>query len=332
MTTNPSIKRAIRERIKTTGEPYVVARRIIIEESNKNNPQIISESNTPPINKSFNTIPKLPSAIPGQVTIAVTAATAGVGKTTTAICLAGTISKKFLVAGESKKVVVVDLDLHQGKVGSLIGQYMPTAVSIKVMPEHGTETILQNLVADKELMIDALLAPIRPRNADDMGVDFYENVIKTLQTTHDVVILVLPCDYKSPISILGFGLSDEILVVTTLATTNVELMSRMLLDFFEESTIEGVRIQRNKVGIVANMVVANVGMGKEKLLRAALGVPLVGQIPAEYNFVLASANSNHLRELLSHEGLGVAYNNLAIQCIPRLIINSYVKTIISSKH
>ena len=124
---------------------------------------------------------------------------------------------------------------------------------------------------------------------------------------------------------MSFEVSDEILVVTTLATTNVEIMSRALTEFFTSTSVGGLAIPRNKVGIVANMVVANVGMGKAKLLRASLGAPLVGQIPAEYEAVLSVTNSNRLGELLSHERLGVAYNKLAISCIPSLALNSYIK-------
>jgi len=327
MTNNPSIKRAIRERIKATGEPYVVARRIIIEESNKNNPKITLESNTLPITEPFIKTPKLPNALKGQTTIAVTAASGGVGKTTTAICLAGAIAKVYKKTGKSKKVVVVDLNTSENKVASLLRRYMPTAISIRVMPSHDADSILPNLVYDEELMINALLAPVRPRNAADVDADFYKKVIQVLQTTHDVVILVLPNDYLHPLSKMSFEVSDEILVVTTLATTNVEMMSRALTEFFTSTNVGGLAIQRNKVGIVANMVLANVGMRKEKLLRASLGVPLVGQIPSEYDVILAATNKNRLGELLNHERLGVAYNKLAISCIPSLASNSNISKI-----
>lgn len=259
---------------------------------------------------------KLPTAIPGQVTIACMSSKGGSGKSTTAISLAGMIARSSAAAGDPKKVVVVDLDTRDGQVGSLINQYMPTAVSIRVMPRWDAATIQANLVHDKRLGIDALLAPIRPRNADDVGPEFYRQVIQVLQTTHDVVILDCSVNYLDPLLGVGFSLADEILFVTTLATTSVQGMARALTELFADPSEGGLGIPREKVGIVANQVIHNVGMGKDKLLRAALGAPLVGQIPAEHDEVLIQTNSNRMDNLLKHHRLGPAYFKLAQTCLP----------------
>ena len=240
----------------------------------------------------------------------------GAGKSTTALCLAGTIAKTSAAAGKPKKVVIVDLDTRDGQIGSLIGQYMPTAVSIRVMPTWDAPTVLQHLVHDKNLGIDALLAPVRPRNADDVGPDFYRQIIQVLQTTHDVVILDCSVNYLDALLGVGFALSDEILFVTTVATTSVEGMARSLTELFADPEQGGLGIKREKVGIVANAVINNVGMGKDKLLRAALGAPLVGQIPAEYDVVLMATNQTRMADLLKNPRLGNAYFKLAQTCLP----------------
>ena len=267
---------------------------------------------------------KLPNAIEGQVTIACMSSKGGSGKSTTALCLAGTIAKSTAAAGAPKKVVVVDLDTRDGQLGSLIGQYMPTAVSIRVMPVLDANTVQQNLVHDKRMNIDALLAPVRPRNADDVGPDFYRKVIQILQTTHDVVILDCSVNYLDPLLGVGFALADEILFVTTLATTSVEGMARALTELFAPPSAGGLGLDRNKVGIVANQVILNVNMGREKLLRAALGAPLIGQIPAEYDTVLMATNQNKMSDLLKHYRLGPAYLNLAKMCLPNWQLASIV--------
>lgn len=261
---------------------------------------------------------KRPDALPGQMTIACMSSKGGSGKSTTAICLAGMIARSSAAAGDPKKVVVVDLDTRDGQVGSLINQYMPTAVSIRVMPRWDAATVTANLVHDKRLGVDALLAPIRPRNADDVGPDFYRQIIQVLQTTHDVVILDCSVNYLDPLLGVAFSLADEILFVTTLATTSVQGMARALTELFADPADGGLGIPRNKVGVVANQVIHNVGMTKDTLFAAALGAPLVGQIPAEHDEVLIQTNSNRMDNLLKHPRLGPAYYKLATTCLPGL--------------
>lgn len=256
------------------------------------------------------------NAKPGQITIACMSSKGGSGKSTTAISLAATIARTSAAAGDPKKVVIVDLDTRDGQIGSLINQYMPTAVSIRVLPQWNAETVQQNLVHDKNLGVDALLAPLRPRNADDVGPDFYREIIRILQTTHDVVIMDCSVNYLDPLLGVGFSLADEILFVTTLATTSVQGMARALTELFAAPEDGGLGINPGKVGVVANQVIRNVGMDKDKLLQAALGCRIVGSIPAEYDEVLIQTNSNRMHNLIKHPTLGPAYFNLAKNCLP----------------
>lgn len=257
-------------------------------------------------------------ARPGQTTIAVMSSKGGSGKSTSAICLAGMIAKATAGAGEPKSVVLVDLDTRDGQVGSLIAQYMPTAVNIRLMDEITPETVRANLVHDKRLGIDALLAPVRPRNADDVGPEFYAQVIQVLQTTHDVVILDCSVNYLEGLLGTAFALSDEILFVTTLATTSVQGMARALTEMTADPAQGGLGIPKEKIGIVANQVIKNVGMDRTKLLRAALGAELLGQIPAEHDQVLVQTNANRMDLLLKHPRLGPAYLRLAQRCLPHM--------------
>lgn len=268
------------------------------------------------IQQASTTTPKPANAIPGQMTIACMSSKGGSGKSTTALCLAGTIAKTAAAAGQPKSVVLVDLDTRDGQVGSLIGKYMPTSINIRVMPRWDANAVRQNLVHDSKLGIDALLAPVRPRNADDVGPEFYKEIIGVLQTTHDVVIMDCSVNYLDPLLGTAFSMADEILFVTTLATTSVQGMARSLTELFADPSDGGLGIPRHKVGIVANQVVRNVGMGKDKLLRAALGAPLVGQIPSDQDAVLLATNQTKMGSLLQHPTLGPAYYKLARECLP----------------
>ena len=261
--------------------------------------------------------------IPGQCTYAVTSSKGGSGKSTTAIMLAAQIvasSNKAFEAGlipRPLKVVLVDMDTRDGQVASLIGKYVPTALNIRVSPQWDEATILQNLVHDHKLGIDALLAPVRPRTADDVGPDFYRHVIRILQTTHDVVIMDTSVNYLDPlISTVCLPEATAILFVTTLATTSVQGMARALREITEPVENGGMGIKRNKIGIVVNQSVTDVGMERDQVLQAALKVSIVGAIPLATKDVLTATNYNRMNLLLQHPLLGPAYFKLAKACMP----------------
>jgi cellulose biosynthesis protein BcsQ len=252
---------------------------------------------------------------PGQTTIACMSSKGGSGKSTTAISLAGAIARASALAGSPKKVVLVDLDIRDGQVGSFIQQYMPTAVNIRMLPQINAKTVTSNLVHDRNLGIDALLAPIRPRNADELGPKFYSEVIQVLKTTHDVVILDCSVNYLDPLLGTAFALADEILFVTTLATTSVQGMARALQELFTSTENGGLGIPREKVGVVINQSNNKAGMDKNKLVQASLGASIVGVIPAEYDEVLVRTNKHQMHLLLNHPRLGEAYYKLAQRCV-----------------
>lgn len=252
---------------------------------------------------------------PGQTTIACMSSKGGSGKSTTAISLAGAIARASALAGSPKKVVLVDLDIRDGQVGSFIQQYVPTSVNIRMLPQINAKTVTSNLVHDRNLGIDALLAPVRPRNADELGPKFYSEVIQVLKTTHDVVILDCSVNYLDPLLGTAFALADEILFVTTLATTSVQGMARALQELFTSTENGGLGIPREKVGVVINQSNNKAGMDKNKLVQASLGAEIVGVIPAEYDEVLVRTNKHQMHLLLNHPRLGAAYYKLAQRCV-----------------
>jgi cellulose biosynthesis protein BcsQ len=255
--------------------------------------------------------------LPGQVTLTVTSSKGGSGKSTTAMLLAGAIAKSSTAAGRPLKVVLIDMDTRDGQVASLIGTYMPTALNIRVQPVWDESTILRHLVHDDLLGIDCLLAPIRPRTADTVGPDFYKVIIRSLQRTHDVVVIDTSVQYLDPlIAQVCLPEATAILFVTTLATTAVQGMARAMREITTPVEESGMGISRSKIGIVVNQSVADVGMEKDQVLAAGLGVPVVGVIPLATKDVLTATNLNRMSALLEHPLLGPAYFNLAKACLP----------------
>jgi cellulose biosynthesis protein BcsQ len=255
--------------------------------------------------------------LPGQTTITVTSSKGGSGKSTASILLAGSIARASADAGRPLSVCLIDLDTRDGQVASLIGKFMPTALNIRVQPVWDEERIRRNLVHADGLGIDTLLAPIRPRTADTVGPDFYRTIVRSLQRMYDVVIMDTSVQYLEPlIAEVALGEADEILFVTTLASTAVQGMARALREITAPLDESGLGIPREKIGIIVNQSVANVGMERDQVLAAGLGVPVVGVIPLATKDVLTATNLNRMYALLDHPLLGPAYNELGRACLP----------------
>jgi cellulose biosynthesis protein BcsQ len=255
--------------------------------------------------------------VPGQVTITVTSSKGGSGKSTASILLAGSISRASADAGTPLSVCLIDLDTRDGQVASLIGKFMPTALNIRIQPVWDEARIRRNLVRAHGLEVDTLLAPIRPRTAETVGPDFYRTIIRSLQRMYDVIVMDTSVQYLDPlIAQVALPEADEILFVTTLASTAVQGMARALREITAPLDESGLGIAREKIGILVNQSVANVGMERDQVLAAGLGVPVVGVIPLATKDVLTATNLNRMFALLDHPLIGPAYNDLARACLP----------------
>lgn len=253
----------------------------------------------------------------GQATITVTSSKGGSGKTTAAIMLASSIASASRKAGRPLSVCLVDLDTRDGQVASLIGTFMPTALNIRVQPVWDEDRIRRNLVRAEALGIDCLLAPIRPRTADTVGPDFYRTIVRSLQRMYDVIVMDTSVQYLEPlIAKVALVETDEIVFVTNLASTAVQGMARALREITAPLDESGLGIPREKIGIMVNQSVANVGMGRDQVLAAGLGIPVIGVIPLATKDVLTATNLNRMQELLDHPLIGPAYVDLARACLP----------------
>ena len=255
--------------------------------------------------------------LPGQITVTVTSSKGGSGKSTVSLLLASTIARASAQAGKPLSVCVIDLDVRDGQVASLIGKFMPTALNIRVQPVWDEERIRRNMVAAEGLNVDTLLAPIRPRTADTVGPEFYRTIVRSLQRMYDVVIIDTSVQYLEPlIAEVALVESDAILFVTALASTAIQGMARALREITAPLDESGLGIPRIKVGIVVNQSVANVGMEREQVQAAGLGVPVVGVVPLATKDVLTATNLNKMGVLLDHPLLGPAYLDLVQACLP----------------
>ena len=249
--------------------------------------------------------------------ITCTSSKGGSGKSTSSMMLAATVAHASAAAGQPLKVVLVDLDTRDGQIASLIGQYQPTALSLRYAPAVTEQTVLANLQHDTNLGIDCLLAPVRPRTADDCGPEFYRQVIQVLRATHDVVILDTSVNYLDPlIAEVALPEADTVLMCTTMATTALHGLARALREMLEQPDRGGMGVPKDKIGIVVNQAVKNVDMTTEQVIQSALGARIVGAIPMASRDVLIATNRNQMYKLLQHPHLAPAFFQLAKTTLP----------------
>lgn len=267
----------------------------------------------------------LDAALPSksQHTISVTSSKGGAGKTTSALCLAGQIAASSMKAFEEGqtdaplKVVVVDMDIHDGQVGTALGHYAPTAMNIRVAPSWDEENILTNLVHSENMGIDLLLAPTRVRAANDLTPDFYRQVIRHLQRTHDVVILDTSVRYTDPlIAEVCYKESSAIVFVTTLVSTALIGMARAVKEITDPIEKGGLGVDGGRIGILVNQSVRDVGVTMDEVTQGTLGTPIIGAIPLATWDVQMATNRQDLHMLLRHPKLGKAYYKFARAVLP----------------
>jgi len=285
-------------------------------------PELVS-----PANQKLTTPTQQPDNFSGQrgLVIASTSSKGGSGKTTVALCTASMIyhsSKLAVERGETLpdgtparelKVVIVDMDTRDGQIGFLLNQTSPSALNIYLNPDKSTDVIAQNLVYNERLGIHALLAPKRARTADFLTPDFYQDIIQKLRTMFDVVILDTSVNYLD--ALLGevvLPIADAILFVTNLSIGSVYGMTRWMDEVTSAVADGGSGIPREKIGIVVNQSLPNVGIDQTLLQHAASGATLLVAIPLDTAAVVAASNHNSLSDIvLKHEAISPSYYQLA---------------------
>lgn len=247
-------------------------------------------------------------------TIAVNSSKGGSGKTTTAIGLAGALAR----GNPGLRVCLVDLDIYDGQVATMLNTYMPTAMSIRLDPRGVTDDgVLANLVTHRRLGISALLAPVKPQSADDLSPEWYRQVLRVLRRHFDVVILDCGVSYLQPLlATVALPDADVVLTVTTLTVTSLGGLARMLRALTDDSERAGLGLPREKFGIVVNGAMNGVHVERKTVLEGSLGIPIVGVVPHAARDVAIATNTYAPHKLLDHPDLGSAYRDLAARVLP----------------
>jgi pilus assembly protein CpaE len=199
---------------------------------------------TAPAESSAPAAPVTRAATRGVVT-AVVSGKGGVGKTVVAVNIAALLAEKH-----PKRVVLVDLSLQFGDVGAALD--LPTSHSITdLLAEQGTsdlDMIQQVLVEGPGFMV--LLAPTSPELADYVSVAHVTELIATLRTEFDHIVVDTP-SYLNEVSINTVELADHVVMLTDLSVTGVKnaRLTRSVLETLEVDPARVVVVSNHRDGV-----------------------------------------------------------------------------------
>lgn len=199
--------------------------------------------------------------------VCVTSSKGGVGKTTTTFGLASWLTASSMEAVKQRilpkplKICVVDLDVHDAQIGSMIGKSDPTILKIAIEPIITPELIEKNLCYSERMKCHFLLSPKLPTASDTIPISKFEETIECLRYMFDVIILDTSVDYTDSLfSKVAYPKATRILFVTTLDRKAIIGMGKWIISNGQPESAGGANIPMNKVSVAINMGMRGVNM------------------------------------------------------------------------
>ena len=179
-------------------------------------------------------------------------------------------------------MVLVDLSLQFGDVGAALD--LPTSHSITdLLAEQGTsdvDMIRQVLVEGPGFLV--LLAPTSPELADYVSVAHLTELIATLRTEFDHIVVDTP-SYLNEVSINTVELADHLVMLTDLSVTGVK-NARLT-----RGVLETLEVDPAKVMVVSNHR-DGVGELDRRGAETFLGAHISVEIPFAADIIATSVN------------------------------------------
>ena len=152
----------------------------------------------------------------------VTSVKGGTGKTTTALNLAATFAKM------NYKTLIVDLDLYSGVVAlSLNVDNSKNVFSVIDDMNNNRFTFIENYVASYNENIDVLGAPIDPRLASKIGINYISLLLRKARMKYQIIIIDTN-HVLNDINLMTFDCSDKILYIINNDPANLKNIKTML--------------------------------------------------------------------------------------------------------
>lgn len=264
------------------------------------------------------------------IIVASTSSKGGSGKTTVALCTASALYHASRLAVEQGlrerpfNVVVLDLDIRDGQVGFLLAKDKPTVLNLWMQNRDDPETELLKsskeggvLHYDEGLGIWSLLAPINSRTAALIRPEFFQKLIYNLSLKFDVVIIDTSVNYlEKLLSEVVLPIVDLLMFVTNMSKGSIFGMTRWIKTLVDT---EDSKITRDKIKIVINQAMTEVGVELQEILDHGLGVKPLEAIPSDAAAVVKATNEYRLEDIvLRHETISERYYNIAKKIVRQM--------------
>lgn len=200
--------------------------------------------------------------------ILVFGAKGGCGKTTISTNLAASLAE----LGEGS-VCIVDFDVDFGDVAIFL-QLSPDRTLSDAVPMAGDidPRALEGIVSKYGPGMDALLAPIRPSEAELVTPDLAAEVVRNLCQMYRFVVIDAPPAFTE-ITLRAFDIADSYVLVTALDLPALKNLKVAL------ETLDALGYPRSKWNVVLNRANAKVGLTLTDV-EEILGVPITTSVPS----------------------------------------------------
>lgn len=276
----------------------------------------VQEVKPEPVNNFNNLQTNTKSDYYGKV-IAVTSSKGGSGKSTVAITVgtylahASENSYRQGLAKRPLKIIVLDLDVRDGQIGFLTGNMKPTVLNLR-SKSISDEILDETVIHSDRLKLDMLLAPKKPRLADDTPPEFYLELIQFLKQRYDYIILDTSVNYLDPLlEKVAYPIADKIIFVTDIVVNSIYSMTRWIQEVTGPRERQGMAIPKRKIGIVVNKSMMNVSMPGTKIRAAAQNVPIISVIPNNAKLLAHAANLTSMETVLQHDDIRKSIRRIA---------------------
>jgi hypothetical protein len=172
------------------------------------------------------------------------------------------------------------MDVYDGQLGFVIGASHPTMLSIAREPHIDQKSVRKNLITNdiiertkgqegNYIEFSALLAPKSPLYVEDTPADMWRRVINVLDTMFDVVIFDTSVMYflDEIIYDVAYPMADKIIYVTDLDIKSILDTTKWLKIVCSPSSASGYGIGIEKIGVVINKGMNEVGMGPKRITK-----------------------------------------------------------------
>jgi pilus assembly protein CpaE len=209
--------------------------------------------------------------------VAVYSPKGGTGKTTLALNLACVLRR------QGKAVALMDGVMQFGSVRHVL-QVPPNTRSIVDLPTgQGMRTSLSEVLWEGPSGVEVLLGPPKPEEAELMQPPDIATAMQLLAETHDYVIVDCPSRLGDD-TLAILDAANVILLVVTYMSASVN-NAKAAVDTFEALGYKG----QKPILLVVNQADTAAGMSKGGL-EHALNLPVVAEIPTDWNTVSESLN------------------------------------------